>query len=363
MQAVEPPVPPAVLLSPPEASATLPPPATIAAAPRVAPPPRPPRRGLPLTWVLGAAAMAALAVGIVAWALWPRLPFGAATRTAGAPVTVPAAPAAAAGPASPAPVGVLLVESEPAGARVSVNGEERGDTPLRLSDLALGTYEVRVERQGFEAQARSVTLSEGAADGMLRFVLARPAPLQGEADIVSAPSGAAVSVDGRPVGTTPITGLKLKAGKRRLEVTLDGHETWTDTVTVAPGETGRVEVRLNPLAPVVAPPTPEPVDTARVYENTAADVETLARKLSGGSPSYPVDRAGRLKSGQRLSVLVRFVVTETGAVDDVSVVESGGRLVDDVVVAAVRVWKFQPATKRGTPVKVHVTFKQTFLGG
>jgi TonB family protein len=198
---------------------------------------------------------------------------------------------------------------------------------------------------------------------MLRFVLARPATLQGEADIVSTPSGASVSVDGHPAGTTPITGLKLKAGKRRLEVTLEGHEPWTDTVNVAAGATGRVEVRLKATAPPVVPATPEPVDTTRVYENTPAEVDTLAKKLSGSSPSYPIDRAGRLKSGQRVSVLVQFVVSEAGEVQDVSVVESGGRAVDDVVMAALRSWKFQPALKRGTPVKVRVTFKQTFLGG
>jgi TonB family protein len=361
-----PPVPPTVLLSPPEANLTLPPePAVSATAPTLVPPPRRPRQGLPLSWVLGAAATAALAVGIVAWALWPRSPLGAATEPSATAVALPASTAPEPEPASPAPsaVGTLLVESQPAGARVSVNGEDRGETPLRLSELALGTYEVRVERSGFEAQARPVTLSEGAADGTLRFVLARPAPLQGEADIVSTPSGASVSVDGRSVGTTPITGLRLRAGRRRLEVALEGHESWTDTVNVAAGETGRVEVRLNPLARPVEPPAPEPVDTTRVYENTAADVDTLARKLSGSSPSYPSDRARRLKSGERVSVVVGFLVTEAGEVQDVSVLESGGKALDDVVVAAIRSWKFQPASKRGTPVKVRVTFKQTFLGG
>jgi TonB family protein len=57
------------------------------------------------------------------------------------------------------------------------------------------------------------------------------------------------------------------------------------------------------------------------------------------------------------------MVTEAGEVRDVSVVESGGKAVDDVVVSAIRGWKFQPATKRGTRVKVQVAFKQTFLGG
>ena len=60
--------------------------------------------------------------------------------------------------------------------------------------------------------------------------------------------------------------------------------------------------------------------------------------------------------------MVRFVVTERGEVADVAVVESAGEVVDDVVVAAVKGWKYEPATKRGVKVKVETSFRQTFLG-
>jgi TonB family protein len=261
-------------------------------------------------------------------------------------------------------LGALRVESDPAGARVRLNGEAKGQTPLRLVDLPFGVYEVRVERKGYEAQTRDVSLQADSPSAELRVALARPAaPPSGAADVLSTPSGASVSVDGRPVGRTPLSRLKLKPGTRRIEVALDDHETWIGSVDVVAGETGHVEVRLQALAKPAAPPTPEPVDTARVYENTPGSVDVPAKKLSGNSPSYPSDRARRLKSGERVSVLVRFVVTETGEVHDVSVVESGGKALDDVVVSAIRRWRFQPATKRGTRVKVEVAFKQTFLGG
>jgi TonB family protein len=246
-----------------------------------------------------------------------------------------------------------------------VNGQARGQTPLRLDELPFGDYRSRVEQKGFAAQARTVTLDAASPAAEVRLSLARSAaPATGSADVVSTPSGAAVTVDGLPVGRTPLSGLKLKPGKRRLEVTLDDHEAWTGSVDVVAGETGRVEVRLRAVAKAPAsPPTPEPVDTARVYENTPGEVDAPAKKVSGSSPSYPSVRAGRLKSGERVSVLVRVVVSETGEVQDVSVVESGGKVVDDVVVSAIRRWKFQPATKRGTRVKVQMSFKQTFLGG
>jgi TonB family protein len=258
----------------------------------------------------------------------------------------------------------LRIASQPPGARVSVNGRAKGETPLQLSDLPFGSYRVRVEQKGYLTQTRDVALHAGSASGELLFTLSpASAPVLGAADVVSTPPGASVAVDGRRVGTTPLAGLALKPGRHRLEVALDDHEAWAGAVDVTAGATERVDVRLPALPKPAVPPTPEPVDTARVYENSAGEVDALARKLAGSSPSYPSDRAGRLKSGERVSVLVLFVVTETGEVQDVSVLESGGKMVDDVVVSAVRAWRFQPATKRGTRVKVKVTFKQTFLGG
>jgi TonB family protein len=237
-----------------------------------------------------------------------------------------------------------------------------GETPLALADLPLGPHTVRVERKGYDPQSRDVTLSVGSPNAEVRVALARSVVADATADILSTPPGASVSLDGRPAGQTPLSGLKLKPGRHQVALALEGHEPWSGTVDVGVGEKGRVEARLHPVPKPAAPPTPEPVDTARVYDNVAGSVDTIAKKTSGSSPSYP-PRAGRLKSGERVSVVVRVLVTETGEVQDVSVVESGGKAVDDVVAAAVRTWRFEPATKRGVRVKVQTLFKQTFLGG
>jgi TonB family protein len=331
--------------------------------PRLPPALRLPRPGIPLPLVLGGGAAALMALVVLgAWVLRPAEPVapGVVVTPPPAVAEVPPSVVPPVATAAVATSGTLRVVSEPVGARVLVDGRSRGRCPLELAELAFGSYEVRVEQPGYEPERRRVTLSAEAASAELRLALKqRAAVTTGAADFVSTPAGAAVSVDGKPAGQTPLRGFKLQPGRRQVELVLDGHETWSSTLEVTAGETGRVEVRLRPRP---APPTPEPVDVSRVYPNEPGQVDTLARKLSGASPSYPSGRAPRLRSGQRVSVLVRFVVDDAGAVSDVVVVESAGTLVDDVVVAAVRGWKFEPATKGGVRVKVEASFRQTFLG-
>jgi TonB family protein len=324
------------------------------------------RPGVPVALVLGVAALVLLAAaGLLGWALLQRAPAVPPqpvpeASLAPTPLAVPSV-AATAAPS----LGSVHVESEPAGAVVKLNGEARGRTPLDLGDLAFGDYEVRVEQKGYEPQSQRVSLAAATPAAQLQLTLVRATPTSGSADVVSTPPGAAVAVDGRPTGrATPLNGLGLRAGSRRLELTLEGYEPWTGTVDVTAGQKGRVEVKLRPLAKARTTPTTTlapAVDTARVYAES--EVDSRPKKVSGNSAEYPRDRAPRLRSGERISVTVQFLVTETGEVQDVKVTESGGKMVDEAVVNAIRSWRFQPATKHGTPVKSLTAFRQTFLGG
>lgn len=343
--------------APPEAPA--PPPTATAAAPAE---PRA-RRGFPVGLALGLVALLVVASLGIGGLLWLKGRSGGESPTPEASATPSAAPSVA--PSTPAPtaapvLGALAVVSEPSGATVTVNGEARGLTPLTLPDLALGEYEVKVESRGFQPFTQKVTLAD-AQTVEVRAVLARPAPSQGTLDVLSTPFGAAVTIDGQPAGQTPLTGHKLRAGSHKVEITRQGFEPFSQTVTLAAGKSQRVDATLKPLPPpTTQAPRPEPVDTSRVYE--VQDVELRPVKVSGLTASYP-DRAPRLKPGESVSVRLSFVVTESGDVADLKVLESGGKLLDEVVSAAILKWKFKPGQKRGVPVKVILHHKQTFRAG
>jgi len=267
------------------------------------------------------------------------------------PVPGPVAPAPAGAPA----LGTVQVKSDPPGAAVTVDGQPRGVTPIEVAGLSLGTHDVKVELKGYEPRSGNVTLTTGAARAELNVPLARVAPTTGLADIHSVPFGAVVTVDGAAVGYTPLVSWKLKPGTHKVEIAKEGHEPWSGTVIVKPGKRARVDAELKAHAPAPQP-TIEAVDPAKVYE--VAEVDARPNKLSGEWAAAP-----KLKSGERISVGGSFVVNERGEVTDLRITESAGKSLDESVAAAIRKWRYAPATRRGVKVKVRLPFRQTFTTG
>jgi TonB family protein len=246
---------------------------------------------------------------------------------------------------------------------VAVNGEPRGVTPLDLADLPLGSYEVKLDLKGYTPSVQALVLTPESPRGALTVTLTRTAPTTGSADVVSNPAGGAVKIDGVAVGQTPLSDYKLKPGSHRVEITKEGFEPWTGTVVVAGGKKARADAFLKAIPkPTATPPPADEVDVNKVYVNSAQDVDVLARKVSGSSASYP-GNAPRLKSGDSVSVRIGFVVTETGEITELKVLESAGKVVDDAVMDAVKKWKYSPAVKKGVKVKARVEFRQTFRAG
>ncbi len=341
--------------------------APVEPAPAWAPAPEPAAaKGPPLALILGGLGvlvfLAAIAGGLL---LYRQLAKSAAPLPAPSvtPTTLAGVRSPVATPPPPPVAGTLRVNSQPPGASVNVDGQSRGVTPLDVTDLALGTHEVKVELRGFTPMLQRVDITEEALRAELSLTLVRPTALTGTVDFLSTPPGAAVMVDGASAGATPLVGRKLKPGAHRVQMTHDGYEPWEGTVNVVAGRPARVEAPLRAVPKPVATPVPDTVDPSRVYMNVPSDVDQVAKKVSGSSVSYPTGRAPKLRSGESVSVTVTYVISDTGEVTDLRVLESGGKVLDEEVLKAIRGWKYSPAVKKGVKVKVRATFKQTFRAG
>jgi TonB family protein len=316
----------------------------------------------------GVGVLVALALGVVGWLLWHNageLPSGPPSTTLVAVPTTQSSEPPSSTPATVPTRSGFNVVTVPAGAKVLVNGVEKGLTPLELTDLDQGTYEVRAELRGYDARTQTVVVGPESRWSEVSLVLPKTAPTQATADLLSTPFGAQVKIGGASVGVTPLTGYRMKPGTYPVEMTKEGYEPWTGTVVAQAGQKARVDAQLRaqPKATPLPAPTAEAFDPNRVYDNLPSQVDEVAKRVAGNSAEYPTSNAPKLKSGEGVSVKVSFLVTAEGEVTELKVEESAGKAVDDAVLNAVRRWKYTPATKKGTKVKVRVTYKQTFLAG
>ncbi len=157
-----------------------------------------------------------------------------------------------------APLGLneswLLIESEPVGAKITLDGTEIPErTPFKRRLTADKTVAVELNKSGFKAYRKSVKLVGGETIKVAAS-LDRARRGGGGGD----PGGTGrlyfdavpfcnVSIDGRSYGPTPVVGVELPAGRRRVRCSSPPiGVTKTFTVNVPTNGTVRRRVKLTP---------------------------------------------------------------------------------------------------------------------
>jgi PEGA domain/Protein kinase domain len=186
-------------------------------------------------------------------------------------------------PAPAAPVvGSLLVRSTPLGARVLVDGRDRGRTPLTVGNLSRGAHTVRVIRDGYVADERVVTITTAqrahSVTARLAPERAAPAPNAVKAakatastsaikppgpagptgqtgpagrpgaaplTVESRPAGAKVFIDGRLVGITPLVVPGVTVGEHALYLDHEGYQRWASAIHIITTDKNRVTASLD----------------------------------------------------------------------------------------------------------------------
>jgi hypothetical protein len=160
--------------------------------------------------------------------------------------------------ATPAAVGRMEITSDPAGARVTVDGVARGITPVSLSNVVPGNHAVSI----FGADStvtRAVTVSAGSTASVM--VSLTPAGASAGWVAFKVPFEMQLSEGGKLVGTTGTDRLMLPAGphdlvlsnpalefEATLSVQVAAGKTVTPTVTIP---TGLLSINATPWADVL----------------------------------------------------------------------------------------------------------------
>lgn len=170
--------------------------------------PEPPR-GFP--WKLAMAAVLIVGIAVVVGRAY--LPSSGSTSTEAEPAAAAATlpePAPAA-PAAKVQTGDIVIETQPAGARVLLDGKPAGETPLRLAKVPVGRHVLT-----FVSAAGEVTRTVRVAAG--KSVSVDVSIFSGWVAIF-APIVLDVSVNGRSLGTTEQERLMLPPGRHELTLT------------------------------------------------------------------------------------------------------------------------------------------------
>jgi len=142
--------------------------------------------------------------------------------------------------------GQLRVETTPEGAKVTVDGVERGVSPLTVTDLTPGDHEVVLDTA--EASSRHVVTVQAGGTASLVAPVGAAAPASGPVSgwiRVRAPFTMEIREGGRVVGTTDADRIMLAAGRHELEFVNDalGYSA-TRVVTVQAGRVSTLNAEL-----------------------------------------------------------------------------------------------------------------------
>ncbi|MCC6749194.1 MAG: protein kinase [Deltaproteobacteria bacterium] len=193
----------------------------------------------------------------------------------------------------PPPTATLEVTSVPSGAQVLLNGRDTGQrTPASLPGLAVGqSFEVRLAHAETDEASR---LFQPTHPGAYQYAFALK-PKEEELTIGSTPEGAAVKLDGRDQGKTPLT-LRLKRPARfTLVLEAEGYAPRT-VVHQTAGDRATLQLELSRLAkPTAARPSgparPSPPEgerrfgTLEIQGDISAEVQ-INGKLAGYLPGF-----------------------------------------------------------------------------
>jgi formylglycine-generating enzyme required for sulfatase activity len=137
---------------------------------------------------------------------------------------------------------VIALQTEPAGALLSVDGKELGSTPLEL-ELVAGRRQLVFSKEKFSPLDIELSVEAGVNMAPAVYQLT-PAPAR--VAISSTPSGATVTVDGSFKGLTPLSIVLPPDDEQDIRMTLAGHHPASRKLQLAPEESRELAVKLEP---------------------------------------------------------------------------------------------------------------------
>ena len=142
----------------------------------------------------------------------------------------------------------LRIDSDPPGAETFIDGKFVGSTPFHAPAVASGSHVITLRKRYFHDLEYPMQIIAGRD----RDTLVSLKPAFGSLNIACEPNGADVFLDGRDVGSTPLTIDTLSSGNYTLVVQKDRYGTLDTTVNIQDGRTTQITSPLRANFGVIA---------------------------------------------------------------------------------------------------------------
>lgn len=146
---------------------------------------------------------------------------------------------------NPLPIyGSLIVDGSPADVAVYVDGKKVGTSPLFVSELLIGTHKIRLEKDGYDKQEKTVQIAENQ-ESMLEFTLSKETPKEAPKPL---PNASFIGNQTFTVNGVSFTMVGVKGGTFTMGATseqgsdADSDEKPTHQVTLSDYYIGETEV-------------------------------------------------------------------------------------------------------------------------
>lgn len=208
--------------------------------------------------------------------------------------------------------GSLNINSQPAGASVTLNGELIGKTPLSLPQPG-GNHQVTVARQGYEPVNDEITIT---ADNKAVSRDYRLIPEQAILKVRTSPSQGLLTVDGNPVSAREI---KVEANAQHtVSYSAVGFATQKQLITLKPGQESALDFTLAPVKGDVTINANLPAEVfidGKKVGNTpfTTQLQTLEHTVEVKKPGYRTVSKSVTPSANKLTSVNAELLTEFDA--------------------------------------------------
>lgn len=184
--------------------------------------------------------------------------------------------------------GLLLIESFPEGVDVVIDGVSKGNTPLLVSDLPLGSYKLEFRSPTHLPRTLSAELVDRKPVHVVADLVSNTARLIVSSD----PPGAEIRINGIAVGVTPATVEDVISGEADIKIRKRGYAPFSQRMTLEATRSYRINPELAAL-PSGLTVTSEPAGAEVVIDNKPVGTTPLSLdNLAEGSHQIVVSLPG-----------------------------------------------------------------------